>query len=166
MQETSKEENMSKSKVRMPQSLHKKCQNAINIAAAEAAAAGTLPIPMSDTIPITAAQIAMVIKLGKIFDLTISETAAKTILGLGLTQQAGRAIVANILKCIPGAGSVIGGVIGGATAAALTEALGWIVADDFYQIYEGADPDDVFEAANTLKDMFKDTKIHKSKIQK
>lgn len=149
----------------MPQSLRKECKKAIDTAAAAAAAAGTLPIPMSDTIPITAAQIGMVVKLGKVFDLTISETVAKTILGLGLTQQAGRAIVANILKCIPGAGTVIGGVIGGATAATLTEALGWIVADDFYQIYEGADPDDVFEAANNLKDMFKDTKMHKSKIK-
>ena len=36
----------------------------------------------------------------------------------------GKTIVANLLKFIPGIGSVAGGVISGATAAALTAALG------------------------------------------
>ena len=55
---------MSKSKVHMPKELKKKCQVAIHSATAAAAAAGAIPIPMSDAIPITAAQIGMVVALG------------------------------------------------------------------------------------------------------
>ncbi|NEQ83342.1 MAG: GTP-binding protein, partial [Moorea sp. SIO2I5] len=36
----------------------------------------------------------------------------------------GKVIVANLLKMIPGAGTVLGGAISGSTAAALTLALG------------------------------------------
>lgn len=51
--------------------------------ATASAAAGAIPIPMSDAIPITAAQIGMIIALGKEFDITLSDAAAKSILGLG-----------------------------------------------------------------------------------
>ena len=60
---------MNKSKVRMPKELEKKCHIAIHTATTAAAAAGAIPIPMSDAIPITAAQIAMIISLGKILML-------------------------------------------------------------------------------------------------
>ena len=71
---------MRKSKVHMPKELEKKCHIAIHSATAASAAAGAIPIPMSDAIPITAAQIGMVIALGKAFDITLSEAAAKSIL--------------------------------------------------------------------------------------
>lgn len=154
---------MGKSKVRMPKDIERKCARAIHTATAAASAAGGIPIPMSDAIPITAAQIAMIISLGKVFDITLSESAAKSIIGVGVTQQAGRAIVTNILKSIPGAGTVVGGVIGVTTAAALTEALGWVIADDFYRMSNGEDPENIMEAAQSLKDTFADTRIHSKK---
>lgn len=145
---------MSKSKVHMPKELEKKCRVAIHSAATASAAAGAIPIPMSDAIPITAAQIAMIVALGKVFDVAISQSAAKSIVGVGVTQQAGRAVASNLLKMIPGAGSVIGGAIGASTAVALTEALGWIIADDFFRMSKGEEPENIVEAAGDLKSAF------------
>jgi uncharacterized protein (DUF697 family) len=47
-----------------------------------------------------------------------------SVLGGGGGALVGRTIVTNLLKLIPGAGSIAGGVIGAATAAAITTALG------------------------------------------
>ena len=152
---------MGKSKVHMPKELKKECSIAIHTAATAAAAAGAIPIPMSDAIPITAAQIGMVVKLGKIFDLTISESAAKSIISVGIAQQAGRAVVTNVLKAIPGAGTLVGGVIGATTAATLTEALGWIIADDFFRMYNGEQPENIVEAADSLKGAFDGLRMSK-----
>lgn len=135
---------MNKSKVRMPKELEKKCHIAIHTATTAAAAAGAIPIP------ITAAQIAMIISLGKIFDVVLSQSAAKSIASVTITQQAGRALYANILKTIPVAGSVIGAT----TAAMITEALGWIVADDFYRMSQGEEPENIVETAGELRQVF------------
>lgn len=137
----------------MPKNLEQKCHIAIHSASATAAAAGAIPIPMSDAIPITTAQIGMIISLGKIFGITLSQSAAKSIASVTITQQAGRAIVANILKAIPG-GKVFGSVISATTAATLTEALGWLVADDFYRMANGDDPENIVETAGDLKPLF------------
>lgn len=114
---------------------------------------------MSDAVPITAAQIGMIIALGKIFDITLSQAAAKSILGVGLTQQAGRTVASNILKAIPGVGTIVGGAVGATTAAALTEALGWIVADDFYRMSQGEDPENnILESVGSLTNAFNNLK--------
>ncbi|MCM1237212.1 MAG: DUF697 domain-containing protein, partial [Ruminococcus flavefaciens] len=134
---------MGKSKVHMPKELEKKCHIAIHSATTAAAAAGAIPIPMSDAIPITAAQIGMIVALGKVFDITLSQAAAKSIASVTVTQQVGRTVAAGLLKAIPGVGTVVGGVIGASTAAALTEALGWLVADDFYRMANGKEPENI-----------------------
>lgn len=152
---------MRKSKVHMPKELEKKCHIAIHSATAASAAAGAIPIPMSDAIPITAAQIGMVIALGKAFDITLSEAAAKSIMGVGLAQQAGRTVASGVLKMIPGVGTIVGGIVGLSTAAALTEALGWIIADDFYRISQGNEPENIVEAAGELKDAFSGLRFSK-----
>ena len=145
---------MGKSKVHMPKDLEKKCHAAIHSASTAAAAAGAIPIPMSDAIPITAAQIGMIVALGKIFGISLSQAAAKSLAGVGLAQGAGRAIFTNVLKLIPGAGTVAGSVIGATTAAGLTETLGWIVADDFYRMANGEEPENIVETAGDLKGAF------------
>jgi uncharacterized protein (DUF697 family) len=138
---------MAKSKVKMDPEVKKQCQIAIHTATAAAAAAGAIPIPMSDAIPISAAQVLMVVSIGKAFGVSISDSVAKSILGLTLTQRAGRAVASNILKAIPGVGTVGGGVIGAGTAAALTETLGWSIADDFQRIQNDEEPENIIDAA-------------------
>lgn len=151
-------------KTKMPANIKSKCARAIHSATAASAAAGAIPIPVSDAVPITAAQIAMIIALGKVFGITLSESAAKSVVGVGVAQQAGRAIFSNVLKMIPGAGSVVGGVVGGTTAAALTEALGWVIADDFYRMSQGEDPENIIENASNLKSAFDGLNRHKTTV--
>ena len=145
---------MSKSKAHMPKDLEKKCHFAIHSATTAAAAAGAIPIPISDAIPISAAQIGMIIKLGKTFDVSLSESAAKSVAGIALAQGAGRTIAANLIKAIPGPGRVVGSIVGAVTAATLTEALGWVVADDFFRMSIGQDPENLVSAADELKQVF------------
>lgn len=145
---------MSKTKVKMPKELEKKCHAAIHSATVAAGAAGAIPIPMSDAVPITAAQIGMIVALGKAFDVSISQSAAKTIIGTTLAQQVGRTVSSSILKSIPGFGTIVGGIVGATTAVAVTETLGWIIADDFYRMSRGEEPENIVEAADSVKKVF------------
>ena len=145
---------MGKSKVHMPKSLEKKCHAAIHSAATAAGAAGAIPIQLSDSVPITATQITMIIALGNVFGVSLSREVAKSIAGVAVTQHAGRTIVSNILKAIPGINATVGSVIGAGTAVALTETLGWLVADDFFRMANGEDPQDIIDAAADIKGSF------------
>ena len=147
---------MAKTKVTMPDDLKSKCAAVIHTATTAAAAAGIIPIPMADTIPITAAQITMIIGLGRIFDISLSETAAKSILGGTMASQTGRAVFSGIIKGIPGVGTVVGGVISAGTSVALTETLGWIVAEDFYKQSIGLGSDSPLEGAKDAYTGFSD----------
>ena len=148
---------MSKSKVNMPKELKRKCNIIIHSATGASAVAGLIPIPMSDAIP----QIGMIIKIGDLFDISLSEAAAKSIAGVALTQQAGRSVASGLLKMIPGVGTLIGGIISRSTAAALTEFLGWVVADDFFRMSQGEDPENIVEVASELKGSFQDVRFKK-----
>lgn len=152
---------MAKSKVHMSKEIKTKCHAAIHTASAAAAAAGAIPIPFSDAIPIIAAQVSMIIALGKVFDVTLSEGAAKSIAAVGLAKETGRAVASNVIKAIPGPGQIVGPLISAATAATLTEALGWIVADDFFRMYNGEQPENLVEATVDIKDIFSNLKIKK-----
>lgn len=93
-----------------------------------AAVTGAVPIPFSDAAILVPEQIAMLAKITAIFGIPLQKAAITTILSgmLGTTGTtiAGRSIVTNIIKLIPGAGSIAGGAISAATASALTAALG------------------------------------------
>jgi uncharacterized protein (DUF697 family) len=58
------------------------------------------------------------------FDKGFISAMLSAISGTGGVTAVGRSIVTNLIKMIPGAGTVVGGAISGATAAALTLALG------------------------------------------
>lgn len=135
----------------MPREMKNKCGAIIHTATAAAGAAGLIPIPVADTVPITGAQVAMIISLGKVFELTISESIAKSIIAAGLAQQTGRAIVSGAFKAIPGIGTVAGMAVGSVTAATLTETIGWLVADDFFKIYMNEMPEGILDGIDNLK---------------
>lgn len=97
-------------------------------AAALAAATGAIPIPFSDAAVLVPGQIAMIGGITAAFGIsmdqgTIMALISSTVGAAGATVL-GKTIVANLIKLIPCAGNVIGGVISSATAAALTSALG------------------------------------------
>jgi uncharacterized protein (DUF697 family)/GTPase SAR1 family protein len=93
-----------------------------------AAAAGATPLPFSDAILLAPIQIGMLAGISATFGLEISTAFLSTLVAsaAGATGAtfAGRAIVFNLLKFFPGVGSLAGGAISGATASAITAALG------------------------------------------
>lgn len=104
------------------------CNVAIHTASVAAAAGGGIPIPVMDAIPITTAQISMVLALGKIFEQKVSEASAKGIVAAAASTFVGR----NLVKLIP----IVGWGVSAAVAAGVTEAIGWTVAVDFANSYK------------------------------
>lgn len=100
-----------------------KCNVAIHTASMLSAAAGVIPIPVADAVPITAAQVTMVMTLGKIFDAKVTESVAKGLIGAAASTFIGRSIV----KMIP----IFGWGISAVVAGGVTEAIGWTIAVDF-----------------------------------
>lgn len=97
-------------------------------AAAAAAAAGASPIPFSDALILVPIQMGMIsgitIALGVSLDKGAIASVSASAVGCAAAAIGGRAIAANLIKLIPGAGWVVGGAISAATAGALTVALG------------------------------------------
>lgn len=106
----------------------KSCSIAIHTASVAAGAAGVIPVPVADAVPITGAQVTMAIALGKVFDKTLTESAAKALISAAATTFVGRALV----KLIP----VAGWIASAAVAAGVTEAIGWTLAVEFASEYK------------------------------
>ena len=104
-----------------------KCHYIIHGAAAAAGTvgAGLAQIPLSDSAVIIPTQIAMVVGLGKVFGQHITDSAAKGLALASIGTLVGRGISQVLLGWIP----VLGNTINAATAASITEALGWSVVD-------------------------------------
>ena len=115
-----------------------------NIAIAEhvAVAFGTgfVPIPVADAPILVGNQMIMIARILYIYDLDSLEAMLTGGAGGGIIGQLisafGKSIVGNILKLIPGIGTIIGGVINGSVASLLTTALGEAVNFSCYKLYK------------------------------
>ena len=96
---------------------------------AAAGGIGAIPIPFADAPLLIGNQVALLASVAAVFKINMKEDGLKTLvyaaLGVGGTTLLGRTIVSNLIKFIPGVGSVIGGAISASTAALLTYALGY-----------------------------------------
>lgn len=105
-----------------------RAQAVVATSAVAAAATGAVPIPFSDAAVLVPEQIAMLGGITAIFGIPIEKGTITAIIsstiGTAGTTVLGKTIVANLIKFIPGVGSVAGSVISGSTAAVLTSALG------------------------------------------
>ncbi len=104
------------------------CHSIIHTASIAAGACGAIPIPIADAIPITAAQITMVISLGKVFDINVPKTVAQSILSTVAAPIVGRTAAGAALKFIP----VAGWIVNVGIAAGITESIGWLCVDYFF----------------------------------
>ncbi len=95
--------------------------------AAALAAAGLAQLPGSDSAVIVPIQITMIISLGSVFGNTIDKSWAKSLLSTYIATYVGRSISQWLFGWFPG----IGNAMNAATAAAITEAMGWAIANDF-----------------------------------
>ena len=115
-----------------------------NIAIAEHVAlafgTGFVPIPVADAPILVANQMGMIARILYIYDLASLETMLSGGAGGGIIGQLisalGKSIVGNILKLIPGIGTIIGGLINGGVASFLTTALGEAVNFSCYKLYK------------------------------
>lgn len=106
-----------------------KCHAIIHAASVSTAGvgAGLAQLPGSDNAVITPIQLTMTIALGKVFDISLSESAALAALGSVTASTIGRTVSQVLIGWIPG----VGNAINAATAAALTESMGWLLAEQF-----------------------------------
>lgn len=113
----------------MTESEKSKSHKIIHVAAAKAAAAGAglAQVPGADSMVIIPAQISMIMALAKVFDVSLTESAAKSLLATAGETVAGRGISQFLVGWIPG----IGNAINASTAAGITEAIGWVIANNF-----------------------------------
>ncbi len=107
----------------------KKCHAIIHAAstASGGAGAGLAQIPGGDNAIITPIQLTMAISLGRVFGVTLSEASAKAAVGSLAASTIGRTLSQVLVGWIPG----VGNAVNAATAAGLTESLGWLLAKEY-----------------------------------
>ena len=112
-------------------SLEEKKRRAQAVVAAAALAAtgeGAAPIPFSDCALMIPTQLGMIASITVIFGFDVNKSIITALLsstiGTGGATLLGKAVVTNILKFIPGVGTVAGGAISAGTAGVITAALG------------------------------------------
>lgn len=105
------------------------CRAIIHSASASAGAvgAGLAQLPCSDNLVITPIQTAMVIALGRVFGITLTDSAAGAMLASETAALVGRTASQALIGWIPG----VGNAVNACTAASITEMLGWMFAEDF-----------------------------------
>ncbi len=112
----------------------------VGVAATSAGAAGATPIPFADAFILVPIQVGMIAGISATYGLEMSTAFLSTLLtsaaGGTATTFGGRALVTNLLKIFPGAGTVAGGVIAAATAVALTAAMGEAYIATLSALYE------------------------------
>ncbi|WP_454299879.1 YcjF family protein [Salana multivorans] len=101
----------------------------IGSAVAAAATAAAIPIPFADATILVPIQLGMMARIGQIYRIPFDRAALMSTLATTAATQGGRAAVTGLLKMVPGAGSVVGGLIGAGVASTFTYAMGqaWLV---------------------------------------
>lgn len=113
----------------------------IHWAAGAAAAAAATPIPFSDAAVLVPVQVAMIGKITSLYDIDLTKSVITGIVsamaGTAGATYLGRTIVTGLIKLIPGAGTIVGGMISAGTAVALTEAMGHAYNRIMIKVYIG-----------------------------
>lgn len=110
-----------------------KCHAAIHTASTAAAGigAGLAQLPGADCVALIPVQTTMILALGNIFHIPLTDSMAKSVLSETLATMGGKlaakAAANLIVGWIPGAGNAINASV----AAGITESLGWLIAKDF-----------------------------------
>ncbi len=107
------------------QAMIEECKTIIHVASGAAGAAGLIPIPFSDALAIAPIQAGMIYKMNDAFGMDLDKSVGVSLvaglLSVTAVAQVGRTLVNGFLKFIP----VVGSVAGGATAAVITEGIGF-----------------------------------------
>ena len=99
-------------------------QRHINATVAAAAGAAAVPIPFSSAALLVPMQLAMMGRIAHLYKVPFDRAALLAAASTGIATSLGRTAAANLLKFIPGAGSIAGGVINASVASGFTLAMG------------------------------------------
>ncbi len=138
----------------------------IHVVSGVARAAGLIPIPFSDALAIAPIQAGMIYKMNDAFGVKMKDSIAASLitglLGVTAVAQVWRTLVSGFLKFIP----VVGSVAGGATAAVITEGIGFA----YLKVLETCFNDEIGEvklpAMDTIKSLFKESYLSLDTIKK
>lgn len=93
-----------------------------------AAGTGAVPIPFADMPLLIGEQIAMMTSISAVYGIKVKKEGLKVlviqVIGSGGAAILGKTVATNLIKLIPGGGTVAGGAISAATAGVITFALG------------------------------------------
>ncbi len=102
----------------------KEAQKAITVAAGSAAAAAASPIPFSDAAMLVPIQLGMMARIAQLYQIRFDRAALLAVASTTAATQVGRSTFTNLIKLIPGAGTVAGGAISAGVATTYTFAMG------------------------------------------
>ncbi|WP_229119512.1 DUF697 domain-containing protein [Enemella evansiae] len=102
----------------------REARKAITTAAAGSAAAAASPIPFSDAAMLVPIQLGMMARIAQIYQLKFERAAMLAVASTSAATVGGRAAFTNLLKLIPGAGTLAGGAISAGVASTFTFAMG------------------------------------------
>jgi uncharacterized protein (DUF697 family)/GTPase SAR1 family protein len=107
----------------------KEAQGYIGAAVTAAAGAAFIPIPFSDAAALVPIQLGMMAKIAQLYSIKVDRAALMAIASTTAATQAGRATFGGLLKMLPGAGTVAGGMMSAGVATSFTYAMGraWLV---------------------------------------
>lgn len=106
------------------QAKHQAAQRHINATVAAAAGAAAVPIPFSSAALLVPMQLGMMGRIAHLYQLPFDRAALLAVASTSVATTLGRTAAANLLKFIPGAGSIAGGVINASVASGFTLAMG------------------------------------------
>lgn len=110
--------------------INKNAQIAIHTAATAAAGVSASPIPFSDSALLIPIQITMISAIYKAYGQSVSEGFISGAVKSTMVSTLGKGIAGNLLKMVPGIGTIAGTMINGSVAVAFTEAIGFGVANE------------------------------------
>ncbi|GAA8894417.1 hypothetical protein VN0919_08530 [Helicobacter pylori] len=137
----------------------------IHVAAGVVRAAGLIPIPFSDALAIAPIQAGMIYKMNDAFGVKMKDSIVASLitglLGVTAVAQVGRTLVNGLLKFIP----VVGSVAGGATAAVITEGIGFAYLKAL-ETFNDETGEVKLPAMDTIKSLFKESYLSLDTIKK
>lgn len=112
-------------------------QGLIAAASTAAAAVGATPVPVADAALLVPIQLGLMAAVSATYGVKLEIASMAATVATSLATAAGRSVVVGLIKLIPGAGTIVGGVISAATASVLTAAMGYAWAAVCSQLSQG-----------------------------
>ncbi|GHP35950.1 hypothetical protein JP0040_08040 [Helicobacter pylori] len=141
-------------------------KNIIHLASVAATGVGLIPIPFSDALAIAPIQAGMIYKMNDAFGVKIEDSVDASLitglLGVTAVAQVGRTLVNGLLKFIP----VVGSVAGGATAAIITEGIGFAYLKALETCFNDETGEVKLPAMDTIIPLFKESYLSLDTIKK